>query len=203
MSKLLCVLGVVALAGSAASADVIIGNYPFTNDSTLSAGLSNLRVKAISFTMPAGPGYTLDSVTLRLGNYDATDTVVAEIRSDNAGVPGAAVASIAMPAGQGAVITDYTGAPTAATVLAGATTYWIWVAGIAGGGTFDWRASSPAVPYTGAATFGLSRFSTNGGTSFTASTSLNTMSIDGTLVPAPASLGLLAIAGLVGLRRRR
>ena len=203
MSRLLCVLGVVALAGSAASADVIIGNYPFTNDLTQSVALNNLRQKAISFTMPAGPGYTVDSVTLRLGNYDPGDRVICQIRDDNAGVPGAGVVgSIVMPPGLGAANMDYTGTPAAATTLAGGTTYWIFVGGVAGL-SFDWKASSPGIIPTGAATYGLNRFTSNGGTSWTASSIISTFQIDGTLIPAPASLGLLAVAGLVGLRRRR
>lgn len=193
-----------ALTLAAASrGDVILGNYPPANDLTQSAALSNLRVKAMSFTMPAGLGYRLDSVTLRLGNYDPGDTVVAEIRGDNAGVPGGVVASIVMPPGVGVPNTDYTGTPAAPTTLSPSTTYWIWVAGIVGGGTFDWKASSPGIVPTGAATFGLNRFSTNGGTTFTASTIISTLRIEGTLVPAPGAAGLLALAGVAAARRRR
>lgn len=200
---ILAVCGASALFAVSAQADVILGNYPFTNDLTQSAALSDLRVKAISFVMPAGPGYWLDSVKLRLGNYDPTDILRIEIRDDNAGVPGSTIASIVMPPGLGAANMDYTGVPAGATALAGGVTYWLWVSGVPAGGTFDWKASSPGVPYTGVATVGLNRFSTNGGATFTASSILNTLEINGTLIPAPGAMGLLALAGLAALRRRR
>lgn len=194
----------VAAAAGSASATVVIGNLPAANDGTSSALLNNLRIKALSFTMPAGPGYFLDNVVVRLRNYEAGEAVFVQIRADDGtGNPGATVlADLVVPTGVGAAATDYTTTPSGSVSLLGGATYWVYVAGSATS-SFDWTASSPGIPPTGVATFGLNRFTTNGGSTWTNSTIINSFQVNGTLIPTPGTLAVLAGLGLVAGRRRR
>lgn len=195
----------LAVAGTSASAAVVIGNYPFANDGTQSAGLNLTRRKALSFTMPAGTGYNITSVTLRLGNYiTPTDTVVLEIR-DHTGAttaPGLSIlGTFTAPASGAAANADFVFTPNGTVTLQPATSYWIYAYGTVG--AFDWKASNPGITPTGIATYaGGSLFSTTSGSTWTVSASLNTFQIDGELVPAPAALAALGL-GLLGAPRRR
>lgn len=197
---------VTAVAATSASAAVVIGNYPPTNDGTQSASLGPARRKALMFTMPAGSGYNITSVTLRLGNYlNPGEDALLEIR-DHAGVltaPGAnVVGTFTAPASGSTAIGDFTFSPNGTVTLQAATSYWIYVYG-ATGASFDWKASSPGITPTGIATYGGgSLFTSNSGTTWSNSTSLNTFQIDGELVPAPGALAVVAL-GLAGAARRR
>ncbi len=191
------------LAG-AASADNILGNLPAANNNTQSAGLNASRIKAMSFLMPGGPGYTLDSVELILSNYDPGEMVTLQIRDDGGGAPGGNIlATFNNPATVGGTDVLYTFLPSASFTFMANTTYWLYVAGDANS-TFDWEAASPGQAPTGIATFGLNLFTTNGGTSWTNSSITNNFQINGTVVPAPgAALALMGGLGLAGTRRRR
>ncbi len=205
MSKLMIAAASLSmLAGQALGTVVILGNMPPANDGTQSATLNDLRIKAIQFTMPAGPGYFLHQVVLRLRGYDPAETPLVQIRDDaGTGSPGAGVVTtLLMPTGLGSVIANYTATPPGTVILAGGATYWLYVGGPAGQ-AFDWMASSPGIVPTGVATYGLNRFTTNGGSSWTASTIINTFQIVGKEVPAPGALALLGLGGLMAARRRR
>lgn len=196
---------VVVSAAHANLSATILGNYPQTNDNTQSAGLTNLRLKAISFTMPAAGDYFLTGIRLRLGNYDPSETVDLQIR-DHSGsntAPGANVLMTFTGApGQGAAIQDYAFTPNGVLTLEAGMSYWLFVGGSAGQ-SYDWKASSPGIVPTGLATYGANLFTTNGGTSWTNSSIINTFVIDGKLVPAPglAAFGM-GLAALCARRRR-
>ena len=67
----------------------------------------------------------------------------------------------------------------------------------------DWRGSSPAIVPTGIATYGgQSLFTTNGGTSWTTSTTINSLHLE--VIPEPSMLGLAGMGfGVLGARARR
>ncbi len=196
MAASLCVAG-------AASADTILGNLPAANNNTQSAGLNASRIKAMSFLMPGGMDYTLDSVELILSNYDPGEMVSLQIRADGGGAPGATLATFDNPATVGGTDVLYTFLPSASFTFMANTTYWLYVAGDSSS-TFDWEAASPGQAPTGIATFGLNLFTTNGGGTWTNSSITNNFRINGTVVPAPgAALALMGGLGLAGTRRRR
>jgi hypothetical protein len=197
-----------ALLAPVAAADLILGNYPPTNDTGTTAGVTNLRQKALSFAMPAGSDYTVSSVTLRLGNYITPgDGAILEIRNHTGSTtaPGTTVlGSFTAPASASNTIADFVFSPVGAITLQASTAYWIVLLGAASPSTFDWRGSSPSVTPTGIASYGgQSLFTTNAGSSWTTSATINTFQIDGVAVPAPVGAGVLAIGCLVATRRRR
>ncbi|MBX3378003.1 MAG: hypothetical protein KF678_13485, partial [Phycisphaeraceae bacterium] len=177
-------------AGSTVSADVILSNYPPTNDTNTTAGVSSTRRKAMSFSMPAGPTYDITSITLRLQGYTSpSDVAILEIR-DHTGsttAPGTTVVgTFVAPASSNTAAGDFVFMPSGAVTLLPGTSYWICLYAGDATNTFDWRGSSPAIVPTGIATYGgQSLFSTTSGSTWTTSTTINTFSIDG--VPSGAS----------------
>jgi hypothetical protein len=195
------------LAPAAAHADLIIGNYPPTNDTGTTADTDNLRNKALSFVMPAGSAYDITSITLRLGNYITPgDNAVLTIRNHTGSttMPGSTIiGSFTAPASASATIGDFVFTPVGTVTLQPGTSYWIHVAGADSVTSFDWRGSSPSVTPTGIATYGgQSLFTTNGGTSWSSSATINTFRIDG-VIPAPGAAGIFVLAGIAAARRRR
>lgn len=206
----LVVTGFLALLAPVASvqAAVILSNYPPTNDTSTTADVDNLRWKALSFSMPAGQSASLGLLTVRLGNYSLlTDVPIFEIR-DHTGsttAPGPNVlASFAAPGpGPDTAIRNYTFTPTSAFTLQAGTSYWLVARGPDSVSSVDWRGSSPAIQPTGIATYGgQSLFTTNGGSTWSASATINSFELLD-IVPEPASAALLALGGVTLVLRRR
>jgi hypothetical protein len=203
--------GVVALAAStlaissSASAVTLFGNYPPTNDNS-SNTVDLSAKKAVGFTLPTGSNYTLDSITLRLGDYQsATDNPLLQIYADaakNSTDPnGAIIQSVAFtkPTSNSDSINNFTFTPTSTFTFSADTRYWLAVSNTSD--SFTWRASSPGVTPTGIAgiTNNGYRFSANSGTSYgTNSSLLNTFQINATAasataVPEPTQLAGYAV----------
>ena len=71
------------------------------------------------------------------------------------------------------------------------------------GSNVDWRGSSPSIIPTGIAVYGgQSLFTSNGGTSWSSSATINTFELN-SVIPEPSALGLAAIGMLAFLRRSR
>ena len=192
-------LGLAAVS----QATVIISNYPQTNDTSTSAGLTTARIKALGFIMP-NQDYFLDSVTVRL-QFTATAVGVPIVTIREAGIPtapGAILTTLTAPGGYVAGAGNYTFTSAGSFLLAANTKYWVAVAGDGGAG-LDWRGSSPAITPTGLATHDGSLFTSNSGTSWSNSATLNTYEINATAVPEPATMAALGLGAAAVIRRRR
>lgn len=193
MPRRILFIGVIVLAATAVHADVVMSNLAAAGGSSTLFGPSATTIyKAYGWTMGNDP-YYVDSVTLRLFNFDTGEARVSLWTGNT--VPTTEVLQFNAPPGQGAPDVDYTFTPVAQYTLAANTRYFVYVEEFNGGGNgFSWRATSPSTDPSGVGTsFG---YVFNGNPS----TFRNALEIQGTLVPEPASLLLLGAALL--LRRR-
>jgi hypothetical protein len=159
----------------------LISNLP-GNDGTQSASLSDLRVKAMGFTMPAGDDYFLDYVTLRLDTPGAGTNPIVELWTDSGGQLGTLVETLTNPSFTTSGIFEYDFTSAGSTLTAGAG-YWILAYGPAGGATYDWKASSPAQLPTGLATHLGALWGTSGPPPTGNSSIICSYSVTATLVP--------------------
>src|SRR5688572_21197119 len=165
---------VFAAAAFAVSAPAqMIGNLPQTNDTNTSADIDNLRHKALGFIMGNDP-YSLKSIEVRVGDYLTFGQLNLEIWSDSGAVnPGVLLHQLiqAPPTGPGFQTASFL--VNGAFVFNPNTQYWLRMSGILGTGP-SWRGSSPAITPVGpGATHNGSLFTTNAGTSWTNSLTLN------------------------------
>ena len=154
--------------------------------------------------------YFLDSITLRL-EFTSTWTNNAPILTlraagASATLTGSILETLTAPGGYvTGAINNYTFTSPSNFELQANTLYYVHLAGTPGSAEtgMNWKASSPAVTPTGSgATHTSSLFSTNGGTTYTNSTILNTYEINATPVPEPATMAALGL-GILFLKRRR
>jgi hypothetical protein len=211
-------LAALLTLASGASAETLIGNYPPSNDLVLDcvADVFQDCSTAAGFTMPAGPDYRLESVTLRLDVYAISEfSLLVRLYAGESAPTGSALMTLVNPTlsfGVG----DFVFTPPARFTLAAATTYWIVVNGSVQGSPFDgqyiaWRGSSPGITPTGLATSAGFTIGPNGQfPPTTPSSDSTTYQVAGSpMVPAvpglgPAALGALATLLLAaGLRRIR
>jgi hypothetical protein len=187
---------------------VLLSNYPPPNDTNTTADVDNLRWKALSFAMPAGTSANLGQLTVRLGGYSlVTDVPIFEIREHTGSttLPGTNVLAsfTAPPPGPDTAIRDYTFFPSSVFTLQPGTSYWLVLRGPNATSSIDWRGASPAIQPTGIATYGgQSLFSTNGGTSWTNSATINSFELLD-IVPEPATGGLVIVLAVAGTMIRR
>ncbi|MEM8876222.1 MAG: choice-of-anchor R domain-containing protein [Planctomycetota bacterium] len=194
-------VAITTVAGTASSQDVLLGNLPDTFGTGGSVGLTETRSKAVSFTIPAGPGFTFDALTLALASFEVGDTAFGQIRaSDGTNNPTETVLSTVFYDGDGSVGTQ-TNSPDTPFSFVGGETYWLVVGSLPSGSSITWSRAQPDITPAGLADFGEYRFRAS--TTWGSSSQFNNFVIEGTLVPAPASAGLLGLAGLAAARRRR
>ncbi|MTJ28548.1 choice-of-anchor R domain-containing protein [Aphanizomenon sp. UHCC 0183] len=197
-----------------AKAVTLFGNYSSTNDglgTTISA-TTGTRGKAIGFTLPVSTDYTLDSVSLRLVNYNTTagDVVQLQIYRDSAKASnsplGTTPESLTFnnPSSASDAVGNFNFTPTTNFTFLADTRYWLLMT--VPSGSVGWRANSPSVAPTGISGMGYNGYVfTNNGVSYANSTLLNSFQINATPVPfesnaAPA--GMAIVFGAFMLRRR-
>ena len=182
-------LGWLALGAASVRADVILSTLPQTNDAIASATLGPLRIKALAFTLP-GEDYTLDSVVLRLqldtfGRPLTAPILTAARRLGQPRHPGLhRVSTFSIPTLVGG-INNFTFTPTGPFTLLADEKYWLALSSAADFDTsgLNWLASNPPVTPTGVATLSGNRFTSDGGANWGASTTVNSFTINGTVVP--------------------
>lgn len=191
------------VAGIGANAQMI-GNMPQTNDTNTSADIDNLRHKALGFIMGNDP-YSLKNVEVRVGDYLTFGQLNLEIWSDSgAANPGVMLHQLVQAPPTGPGFATATFLVNGSFIFNSGTQYWLRMSGILGVGP-SWRGSSPVITPTGpGATHVGSLFTSNGGTTWTNSATLNSYRINANLVPEPATFAVLGLGvGVILLRRRR
>ncbi|MCA9287161.1 MAG: hypothetical protein KDA05_01165, partial [Phycisphaerales bacterium] len=159
-ARVLVPLVVASLAGSAGAIE-IISNLP-GNDATQSAALSDLRIKSMGFTMPAGDSYDLDDVVLRLDITNTLSTPIVQIWSDSGAQPSSLLATLDNPVFTLTGIDNYSFSPSSPLTLDAGSSYWIVAYAPAGSPTYSWKGSSPSQLPTGLASHLGTTFVTTG-----------------------------------------
>ena len=133
------------LQGGLAQAATLWSNLPVNGarSAGISSGGSNA---AMGFTVPTGPDYALDSVTLYLGNAFG-DTPLVRLYSDDGANPDTALATFANPVIGTDDDGEYTFDASPGTMLSADMSYWIVVQSTSG--IFNWRRNDPSVEPTG------------------------------------------------------
>jgi hypothetical protein len=201
------ILGSNLLASGQAAAAVLLGNYPPVNDNGLPPSFNGTRQKAIGFTLPSGTNYLVDSLELRLGNYNsATDTPLLQLFADsnltssnpnNANLTGA---SFNNPSSSSDAIANFIFTPNGGLVLLASTRYWLLVDATAG--DFEWRVDNSISPFgnapTGLVTFNSYQGSPDNGVSYGTSGTFNSFQINATATLIPFGFNPLSGLALIG-----
>ncbi len=191
----------ILLTSNSLSAAILLGNYPPANDDitdTLTPAPFTINQIAADLTLPSGSDYTIDSVTLRFGNYrtDAGDVASVGFYTDNGNQPGTLVASLlSAPSSTSDTIGNFLFTPSGTITLSASTKYWLLVQGSAG--SFDWHGANPGQTPTGAATWSLYKFSFDNGGSYFEISDRPSFEINATAVPEPEHYGLAIGTALV------
>lgn len=198
------------VAATASQAVPIISNLP-GNDATstfMNAPLGGSNgggvhdSKAAGFTMPAGPAYNLDFVTVRINYFTTASVPMVQLYGNVSGNPSGLLHTlVAPPVAVGMSNVVFT--PSSTVQLNASTTYWIVVwnnASVAN--SFQWMASSPSQAPTGLATNAGYRFSNGPPPPTGVSGTANSYSVNATVVPEPATF-VVVCAGLLAVFRRK
>ncbi|MCW9681377.1 hypothetical protein FJR41_011305 [Dolichospermum planctonicum UHCC 0167] len=211
-------VSILALS-SPAKAVTLFGNYSSTNDGSASSinATTGTTGKAIGFTLPVSTNYTLDSILLRLGNYNTNegDVVKLQIYKDSAKTSTSPIISTTLesltfnnPSSANNAVGDFSFTPTTNFTFLADTRYWLLMT--VPSGSVSWNANDPSVTPTGISGMGYNAyvFTNNGGVSYGNSSLLNSFQINATAAtPVPfesnaAPAGMAIVFGAFMLRRR-
>jgi hypothetical protein len=202
----------IVWSSAAARAGIVIENSlspPFAIGTDLAA--TPAFTKAVGVDMPVGDDFTFDSFRAVLQQEGgAPREVTGHIRADDgANNPGAELQTLnTVTVTGGPTVYDFT-SPAPFTLMDGQR-YWFVLTGNGDAANHsDWLVNNPnTAPSNGVGNFFAYRFSTNGGASWSNSTTFNAVQINATRVqaiPEPGTVALLLIgaAGLAMAARRR
>lgn len=207
-------LSILIVAGltTAAKAVEILGNLSSTNDLTQSASLSLVRIKGLGFTMGSSD-YLLDNALVRLEfaqrGIDNAFLPILQIRTFGSTGPENVVHTLLAPGGYSVGTGNYVFQADGSFTLRANQTYYLTMSSTStdpgtGGGELgiNWKANDPNPTATGVAAFAPSYF-TGDGTTWIPSSIENSVQINGSVVPEPATLaGLVGAVAVYALRRR-
>lgn len=201
----------VSNLGNSASGNWVVGNGV--------SGSPQDFPRANSFTTGAGPGWTLNSLTLSLEEFfTVSGSITVEVFSDNAGAPGTSITVFSGPDPVGLAAADYTYTPDSTLSLSALTTYWVVASGPFEGAlpdSYAWSRTADTSESTAdpgwsigddtlEATSGNSNVTWDNWTPVSVNQPVR-FSVDATAVPEPSSIGFCAL-GVVSLllgRRRK
>jgi hypothetical protein len=209
--------GVIAFSASLiaistpAQALTLFGNYPPTNDITATSIFPSGFKKAVGFTLPTGSDYSLDSITLRLADYDTTDGDVAlvQIYRDSAKTStnpnGATLETVTFnnPSSNSVTVGNFVFSPNGSFTFLADTRYWLLVDATAG--DYFWQPSNPGITPTGISGIVNNgyQFSNDNGSTYSSSAIFNSFQIEVTPVPFEfnPALGLGIVGSLVAAKK--
>jgi hypothetical protein len=198
-------VGSCALAATA-SADIILSNLPGNPSGTgtnLGLGTDGVdRTKGVGLTMGVDSMQFVSMEALMNNSENVARDLSGGIYADAGGNPGALLAGfvpVSIPAGTDSQVFSISTA--GAFTLDAGTTYWFVLDGPGTTNSLLWESLNPNQAPTGTVAFVGYRFSSNGGASWGSSSIYNGMTINA-VIPAPGTLGVLALAGLASRRRR-
>lgn len=194
------------LLATSVQAQVLLSNLPGTGSGTgtnLGLGTDGAdRTKGVGLTMGA-QSLDFHSMVALISNTSPASTLSGGIYSDAAGNPGVLLAAFdPVPIPANMPVGEVTITTAAAFTLQANTSYWFVLDGPTFTNSLLWQSLTPnTAPTPGPGiTFLGYRFSSNGGGTWGNSTIFNGMTINA--VPEPATMTMLALAGLLVLRRR-
>ncbi|MBL8068047.1 MAG: hypothetical protein JNM28_06335 [Armatimonadetes bacterium] len=203
MNRILTVVA-LGIVGASSHADIILTNYPQTSQIS-GNGITTTQNKAVGFST-GSELMRIDSLQVHLQFFansmpNASD-VVFELREDFGGHPTNWIVSFTPTSAFVDGRADYTFTADAVFVMQPSTRYFIEARSLSNV-SWNWLSSSPSQAYSGWATATGNVFSNDGGATWSNSALLNTIQIEGTVVPEPVSLLLLAPLACLARRRRR
>lgn len=209
MMSLMRMTAALCLAAGVASADPILSNLPGSSSGSgtnLGVGTDLVdRTKGVGLTMGATSMDFVSMVALISNGGTSAATLSGGIFAASGGNPGAMLAAFTgVSVGAGAQPAEITMQTASTFTLQANTSYWFVLDGPSVTNSLLWNSLSPNAAPTAAAgmTFDGYRFSSNGGTTWGASSIFNGMTINA-VVPAPGAMALLGLGGLAAARRRR
>lgn len=192
MRKVIGLLVVGLALSAAASADVLIGNFNAAVGTGTIFGPGTTSIyKAFGWTMPAGNDYYLDSATLTM-RFNSQGTALVSIW-DGASTPQNKLVTLNNPNQVGSG--DFKWTPSSPFIMEAGKNYWVYLEAASGSDNWYWEGTTPSTVPGGPAS--PINYIFNGNPSSTR----NRLQIEGTIVPEPAAITLLAVAGLL-IRRR-